>query len=274
MLLAPGGANSTLSLIEISGDSSGVVLDGAPDGRYDLDIVSDDSAGFWAEKSGAVATLIVGRNRQHPVSGARPAKAVPCSGFLVSQDLLMTSAHCFKSESTFCDQTVAVFGYRQSDGKTLSRKCLEVEYLNGALDIVLLRLSSVETDQPFILVRQTPPSSAEIVIIQHPRGSVQMVSVEGCKIEKSIAASIWLLEGVQRVDLDRVGFEHSCDTASGSSGSPVLGPEGVVGVHQGELPGRNVGVRSVKIFSCIKIDRKTNEITVKKPADPVCENKI
>lgn len=161
-----------------------------------------------------------------------------CSGFLISNDQLMTNHHCVSDQST-CDTTIALFGYQvTADGRLAAGKqyeCLDVpaDKRNHDLDFAVLTLAgspgvewgrlNLAAEDPATVDPEAKDTDAlGLAIIQHPSGYPKMISVRGC--------------GATQVPVDGRApgsdFAHRCDTLGGSSGSPVLDLEGrVVGLH-------------------------------------------
>jgi hypothetical protein len=275
-LAVDGNTQGELTWSQVVGVSrSDAERDAAPDGIWHLDeVVHDDGSPSSVD---AVAALVVGRNALPPQPSVMPSKSVPCTGFLVTKDLLMTASHCLLGQSDFCEQTIAVFGFERGDRKSFARKCEEIVYMNRSLDVALLRLLPSDGDLPTIPLQFVGPSDTAVSVIQHPRGGIKLISRPGCRITMSHAEGLRSYDDLIRSDLDGLGFEHDCDTIDGSSGSPVLAADGLVGVHLGSRPDANggvtnVGVRSARIAQCIKIDPQTGTVTVLQPDTNVCKD--
>jgi Trypsin-like peptidase domain len=164
---------------------------------------------------------------------------VPCTGFLVGRDLLMTNRHCVRSGSE-ARNTDVQFDYDMDGAQPVQVGVKELVLTSCDLDFVLLRLN-----KPFACQSQTCNGDYEraplalsrtasltvgqqLLVIQHPDGEAKQVSREGCVVDKL------LMMGSSSSTTD---FAHKCDTKGGSSGSPiqligagdVVGP--VVGLH-------------------------------------------
>lgn len=271
-LVLPGQTDAVISIDEVAGEKTAGVPDGAPDGRFDLDLVEAGSTGFWIDARKAVAALSIGRNPEPFPAEARPARTVPCTGFMISKDMMMTAAHCLAGQLTLCRQTVAVFGYEVGDKEAHSRKCKAVVFSNGALDVTILKLGATDRSVTALPLQPAPPNVSDAAVVQHPRGSVMMVAETGCAIKRQPAPTIWNRARDLRDDLLDAGFEHTCDTDTGTSGAPVLAMGGLVGIHQGSVPGLNIGIRLQRILDCINIDTVAQTVTVRSPGETICIN--
>jgi V8-like Glu-specific endopeptidase len=159
---------------------------------------------------------------------AKEQRLYTCTGFMVSQNLLVTNNHCI-STTEHCVSARAVFGYEIGANGLVKpagqHKCEEVVETNDELDYSILRLSGMP-GQTFGMLRfrASPPRDEEtVVLVQHPAGRPKKIAIDDCRI----------------VDIDVTGstndttdFAHRCDTLKGSSGSPILDAEHfVVGLH-------------------------------------------
>lgn len=152
-----------------------------------------------------------------------------CSGFLIGENLLLTNQHCINSDET-CRTMTAVFGYEFDSGNQLHMgpqiRCasFDPELANFSLDVSLVHLAGSPGPE-FGLVRiegDMPQPAGGLFIVQHPGNVPKQVSIKDC-------APVDL--NVQGRD-DLTDFTHTCDTAGGSSGSPIFNSDGVlIGVH-------------------------------------------
>jgi hypothetical protein len=164
---------------------------------------------------------------------------VPCTGFLVGKDLLMTNRHCIRS-GTEAKHTSVQFDYDvQGAQPRVTAEVKELVLTSCDLDFVLLRLNKSYACQtptcsgpterkPLALSRTEVTQNQSLVAIQHPDGQAKQFSKIGCMPDQ-----------LQMVGLSstRTDFSHKCDTLNGSSGTPlqllgdgdVIGP--VVGLH-------------------------------------------
>lgn len=164
---------------------------------------------------------------------------MPCTGFLVGKDLLITNRHCVRSGSEAKRTTVQFDFDRKGIQPPVTAGVTELVLASCDLDFVLLRLNksfACQTDacagpmerRPLALSRGDVAQGQTLVAIQHPAGEFKQFSKEGCVSHQ-----------VQMVGLSstRTDFAHKCDTQPGSSGTPLqlldaggaVGP--VVGLH-------------------------------------------
>ena len=164
VLVVPGTPETRIVAEGIVGTRDGTRPDGAPDGRFDLDFVENvPPSTFWAQAVDAVATISIGRNPEPFPSGTRPACSVPCTGFMVSADLLMTAGHCIDGITARCRQTVAVFGLKIAGDAARARNCRRLVYYNAGLDIAILRLAASPAPVATIPLVPAPDSPGEAV---------------------------------------------------------------------------------------------------------------
>ena len=152
-----------------------------------------------------------------------------CTGFLIEPDLLLTNQHCIHSQET-CRTMSAVFGYQRDAAGRLAmgpqRRCTNYEerYSSFDLDVTALRLSSPPGPEYGVIEIPDDPAdmAGPLMIIQHPGDMPKHVSLLDCEMTASPVSG-------RAPDTD---FTHTCDTASGSSGAPILNASGqLVGVH-------------------------------------------
>ena len=152
-----------------------------------------------------------------------------CTGFLIEPDLLLTNEHCIRSEET-CHTMTAVFGYQRnaegglSMGPQLRCKGYEVHQSNFELDVTAVRLSA-SPGEGFGVINvpeELVDPAGSLIIIQHPGDLPKRVSILDCEMIESPVSG----------RAPNSDFTHTCDTASGSSGAPILNAAGqLVGVH-------------------------------------------
>jgi hypothetical protein len=145
---------------------------------------------------------------------AHQPSAAFCSGFLVSEDLVVTAGHCVRSQLE-CQNTSFVFdfathtsdqtNYRVSSSEVYS--CGEViQRQVGLVDFALIRLNRAVTDRvPLNLRRQGQVSVGEqVMLIGHPMGLPSKIADGGFIM--GVGARIFA----------------SVDAFAANSGSPVL----------------------------------------------------
>ena len=151
-----------------------------------------------------------------------------CSGFLIEPALLVTNEHCIRSEEN-CSTMAALFGYRRNGQGTEfgpQVRCAGWTPLQSSfeLDLTVIRLTAAPGAEYGVvsLPDAPPPPDGPLAIVQHAGDFPQQVSIVDCAAGDAPVAG--------RVsDTD---FTHTCDTAKGSSGSPVFNQDGeLIGVH-------------------------------------------
>ena len=179
---------------------------------------------------------------------------MPCTGFLVGKDLLMTNRHCVRSGSEARKTTVQFDFDRKGIQPLVTAEVKELVLASCDLDFVLLRLNksfACQNDacagplerRPLVLSRGDVAQGQTLVAIQHPAGEFKQFSKEGCVSEQ-----------VQMVGLSstRTDFAHKCDTKPGSSGTPIqlLDASGAVGAVIGlhHLGPRADGVQDPRVL--------------------------
>lgn len=151
-----------------------------------------------------------------------------CTGFLVSNDVLVTNHHCFHTDQE-CSTAVAQFGFEEDSN--LDRQegeefaCDKLLDADEGLDLTLIRLKGAPGLNWGFLTWESQPAKKDLAlfVIQHPGGDPKRVASD-CAVKTENA--------VGNVPDDATDFGHSCDTEDGSSGAPVLNEQNrVVGLH-------------------------------------------
>jgi len=148
----------------------------------------------------------------HPF--AQQPTAAFCSGFLVSEDLIVTAGHCVRSQSE-CENTKFVFDFATViSGQREHRVGIESVYSCGQIvrrDVGLVDYAVIRLDRPVVnrvplnLRRQGSVSEGEqVMLIGHPMGLPSKISDGGFIISQD-----------QRI-------MASVDAFAANSGSPVL----------------------------------------------------
>jgi V8-like Glu-specific endopeptidase len=178
-------------------------------------------------------------------------RAYTCSGFMYAPDLLMTNEHCVNTPA-LCRDTMVIFQYQIENG-TISNgtqfRCAALVDVNAELDYAILRVEGSPGIQwgTLTLSRADAAQDEPLIIVQHPGGRPKMVSRVDCLATQSVADGL-----APESDL-----AHGCDTAGGSSGSPVLTLSGqVIGLHhfgvaEGAFWNQNRAIRMAKILDRI-----------------------
>jgi hypothetical protein len=159
-----------------------------------------------------------------------------CSGFLIAPGIILTNHHCLKFSTKFADtaknpepscsdiQIQFDFDQQTSPQRSKSTFCQTVlDPGNAQLDFAVLKFDAsavmpTKDKRSFLeLSSEVATDQEEMYIIHHPNGLAKKVSLgRGCRIY------------VIKAEL----LEHTCATAPGSSGSPIIGRNGtVVGLH-------------------------------------------
>lgn len=180
------------------------------------------SAGVWKEAAKSVAAVIW-------VEGGRWRV---CTAFVASKRHVLTNHHCVASQSQ-CDAAQIVFGYLKVNGAVDPGEyydCKQVVKLQGfdQLDLSILELSVPKdysgVPPPLLLANAAPKIGQELVVIQHPLGAPMKIVRRGCDVR-----NLPVVSPTSKLATD---VAHQCDTADGSSGSPVLDQTGkVVAIH-------------------------------------------
>ena len=241
---------------ELSGSFVEVQIIGvkrAPDSSLSFDI---SETGFSAQRPALLSSPAAGSDLQSintfdsndPIRAAAEAVArlsigrltadglhriYACTGFMISSDILVTNYHCIRDPED-CMKTVAYF-VRRGDGgaliEKLERRCGQLIEAIFGLDIAIIRLRPPATldalaSSPFHLsISGREPAGGEaLAIMGHPKGNELEVSKIDCRVKTITAPGLWVLRNTD--------FGHTCTTAEGSSGSPVLDKElRVLGLH-------------------------------------------
>jgi hypothetical protein len=158
-----------------------------------------------------------------------------CTGFMVSESLMLTNYHCVRSQVE-CDDMKVQFNYYVSEiGRTeevSQRDCLafDPQFANETLDYAFIEIDRDPGAQfgyvPLEIVANEgdgpAASGSAILIIQHPAGLPKKVARTNCRIAQLPVDGF----------APETDFSHSCDTMGGSSGSPVFTDDGIlVGLH-------------------------------------------
>ncbi len=157
------------------------------------------------------------------------ANGVPktCSGFLVSESLFMTNEHCIANAAD-CKSAVATFGYQYSLENVLQLgtqyQCSEFIHADKKLDFALIALAGNPGGAwgTLRLSDRLANPGEQSFLIQHPAGVPKQISRKGCHV-----SAVKVQGNGQETDV-----AHVCDTARGSSGSPLLGfDHDVIALH-------------------------------------------
>ncbi len=187
-----------------------------------------------------------------------------CTGFLVTPTILVTNHHCI-SDRRQLRTSVVQFGFESRPlAPPVRVRLKELLYSNDGLDFTLLRLVAAPPGVVPARMDDTPPhEKQQLVLIQHPERQPKTIAVKNCVVQAPdvVGAKI----GV------KTDFYHACDSAGGSSGSPILDEAtgAVVGLHHLALfdakimDYHNLGVRVREILQALQTERRDlfDEIT-------------
>jgi hypothetical protein len=157
-----------------------------------------------------------------------------CTGFLLTQDLLMTNQHCISKEWQL-DNAKATFGFESQAPPALEQDTIpfdSIEMQCESLDFTILHLKWPARNEwrPARLDTRPLIQNQQLLLIQHPSAQRKVLSLIECTVQ-----SVSVLDRPQYVN----DFYHLCDCAGGSSGSPMIDAATgrVVGLQHRELEG-------------------------------------
>ena len=155
-----------------------------------------------------------------------PEGQAHCTGFLLSNTLVMTNHHCVRTEEE-ARSTIAEFGYEVVGGEVDRHRGSKLGLNLERLDYALVRLADAPA-RKWMRLRAAdavePTDRLLLTIVQHPLGGYKQASIEGCEVSGASVVGA----GDELSD-----FGHECDTLTGSSGSPVVDRASgqLVGLH-------------------------------------------
>jgi V8-like Glu-specific endopeptidase len=142
-----------------------------------------------------------------------------CTVSLISEDLIVTAAHCFDKEKLH--KWKVYFEYYDRSGKNKAPyKVKEFVFKDKELDIAVLRLTEPAGKKYgfYTIATVAPEIGSELLIVQHPALQPKSISRKDCFYKAFV-------EGL---------LIHTCDTENYSSGSPIFNNAGeIVAIHQG-----------------------------------------
>ena len=160
------------------------------------------------------------------------------------KNVLITNNHIIKRELlNKNDSTISLLKYGDANYSKIKLKNDRMKYTNEEYDITIIELKQTDRIQNFleldkILIDDIESRSANlnvqfedktIYIIQYPNGN--------------LSVSFGVLKQIE--ELEKFDFKHSCCTADGSSGSPVLNSQNkVIGIHKERSNNRNINYGS------------------------------
>lgn len=151
---------------------------------------------------------------------AREIAAADCTGFLVSEDTLVTAGHCMRSQSD-CSGWRWVFDYKTSEtyqiGKTLKvstdkiYRCSHIiaTKTSNDTDFAVIKLDRPVLDRPFLKIRREGEviNNEPLTLVGYPSG-----------IPVKVAAGAKVIAQNHMPNL----FLANTDSFAGNSGSPVI----------------------------------------------------
>jgi S1-C subfamily serine protease len=155
-----------------------------------------------------------------------------CSGFLVASDRIMTNTHCIESSSAFrldrktCGDVLIQLDYLDDMAAPVSLRCRDAKSY-PALDIAVLRVAAQDmaklAGRPVARFADGNAAlPANVEMIHHPAGLPMKLSRNCSLLDRNTPPK---------------NLRHSCNTAGGSSGSPLFDVNGrVVGVQVEGFP--------------------------------------
>jgi V8-like Glu-specific endopeptidase len=182
-------------------------------------------------------------------------KTYTCSGFLISEDNLITNQHCIDRKETCVDNAVAIFGYELTEtglDEGQQFECVDLLASDAALDFALVRLGSKPGKKYgwLELAARAAEQDEQAYLIQHPGGEPKQIARKQCFVSTLNA------EGTR----PGTDLGHQCDTIGGASGSPLLGKDfKVVGLHHlgfssiGRWKNENRAVQIGKVIELITV---------------------
>ena len=171
-----------------------------------------------------------------------------CTGFLVTERLLLTNQHCLSTDSE-AQSAELDFDYDEGPAPVQTVRVRSLVHADKDRDYALAVLDQPMKRTPLTLAVHPLASNAELVILQHPSGKIKHASIVQCSVQTM---------DVPGVTDTRTDFEHRCDTEGGSSGSPVhqLSTGHVVGLHHWGKPddgkGQNQAVKMFDVLTDLK----------------------
>jgi hypothetical protein len=141
---------------------------------------------------------------------SRTGLLLPCSGFFVSPNVLMTAAHCIGSVEE-APKAIVHLPERLVTGPDLKLLMAQAD-----LDFAVVRVASAQRRATLRLGGDVAGPS--LVLWQFPSSNARLISVLHCSGARPPAS---------------MALTHKCDTSGGASGSPIQGRDSgqVVGLH-------------------------------------------
>jgi len=228
--------------------------------------VACSSAGVEEQSRGVARLLIDGR--------------FVCTGFLVSDNLLVTASICLDDEDNALDVDYEFQFQRQScDDETLLERSeiyegLEVVKYSETSDYAVIRLTgNPGAKYGYLQVADELPSMHEAVYVPQHKNGLDKQASENCVV---------LTNGLHRIDRTcSLGgsfkdISHTCDTDGAAIGSPVISQDSglVMGMHHcsGTCPSNNFAVPGMEIHDALRDISQihSNELQLVTSEEPQC----
>jgi len=190
----------------------------------------------------------------HLMMSDRSGRETNCTGFLLTQQLLMTNQHCI-SEDWQLDTAKAIFGFESQPPFPTAQDNIpfaSIEMQDAALDFTILKLKWPARDvwKPAVIDSRPITNDQLLVLIQHPNDQPKVLSRIQCTVQSATVDD--------RPEYAK-DFYHLCDCQGGSSGAPLIDEATgrVVGLQHREIEkifddGVNLGVRMNEIVTKIQ----------------------
>jgi hypothetical protein len=186
-----------------------------------------------AKSVGMVLYVKILRDNENNIIGQAPGS---CSLTAIGPDTVLTAAHCIDDDALFLASSSVTFDYQaKCEGNVTNynpifhkvTKIFRIGSFPGDYAILQLAVPPSGLGVPSIEIRPSlPPVAEPVFVIHHPHGAVKKLSPSVSVTEDD---SAWVV--VQ--DASSEWIVVNADTASGSSGAPLL-----------DVAGRLVGVNS------------------------------
>ncbi|MDK1028861.1 MAG: S1 family peptidase [Anaerolineae bacterium] len=138
-----------------------------------------------------------------------------CTGFLISEDTLVTAGHCVTGPAPSCSNMNVIFGFHMNSENSLANlstdnlyKCEEIISISEEFDYAIIKLNRPTGISGLIYETRDHLQQADPVsVIGHPSG-----------LPLKIASNSFVLSN----NFDQPKFIANLDTFRGNSGSPVI----------------------------------------------------